>query len=105
MNAQVADRKIRRCSQGDVAEHDHIRVAMRDSFAAMEQELNRWKHKVGGEVKAHDGSLQGQVVEIHHEEGTVELVVQADESEIRPQDRTVRKIGAMSFDPTARPVP
>ncbi len=123
-------------NQGDAAEHEYLRTAVRDAFAAMAQELKRWKHKIRGDVKAHDGPLQGRVVEIDHDEGygqiiatdqrlvyfhensvvdgsfqelqprdTVELVVQTGESEIGPQASTVRKIGAMSFDPKARSVP
>lgn len=34
---------------------------------------------------------------------TVELVVQSDESAIGPQASTVRRIGALSFDPAAKP--
>lgn len=53
--------------QNDVPEHEHLRVAVRDAFAAMAIELKRWKGQIRGDVKAHDGPLQGKVVEIHHD--------------------------------------
>ncbi|MCV2868437.1 HPF/RaiA family ribosome-associated protein [Defluviimonas sp. WL0002] len=117
----------------DVPEHEHLRVAVRDAFAAMDKELKRWKDQVKGEVKAHDGPLQGRVTEIHRDEDygqiiatdqrlvyfhrnsvvdgsfdelrprdPVELVVRSDESEIGPQASTVRRIGALEFDPTPK---
>lgn len=54
-----------RHDQNDVAEHEHLHVAIRDAFAAMAVELKRWKDQVKGEVKTLDGMLQGKVVEIH----------------------------------------
>ncbi|WP_439155189.1 HPF/RaiA family ribosome-associated protein [Yoonia sp.] len=122
-----------RHNQHDVAEHEHLRVALRDAFSAMARKVKRWKDAVAGEVKVHDGPLQGRVVEIHHDEGygqiiatdhrlvyfhknsvvdgsfdaleprdTVELVVQTDESDIGPQASTVRKIGALNYDPKVK---
>ncbi|WP_296428514.1 HPF/RaiA family ribosome-associated protein [Yoonia sp.] len=130
------DELVVRHHQNDAAEHAHLHVAVRDAFAAMAREIKRWKAKIGGDVKTHDGPLQGRVAEINHDEGygqiiatdqrlvyfhknsvvdgsfddlqqrdPVELVVQADESEIGPQASTVRKIGPMSYDPKARHVP
>ena len=121
-------------NQNDVPEHEHLRVAIRDAFAAMAIELKRWKGQIRGEVKAHDGPLQGKIVEIHHDrdfgqiiatdnrliyfhrnsvvDGSfddleprdeVELVVQTGESGIGPQASTVRKIGALQYDPTRKP--
>jgi ribosome-associated translation inhibitor RaiA/cold shock CspA family protein len=123
-----------RHDQNDVAEHEHLRVAVRDAFAAMATELKRWKDQIKGEVKTHDGPLQGKIVEIRHDEDfgqiiatdnrliyfhrnsvtdgsfddlqprdPVELVVQTGESEIGPQASTVRRIGAMEFDPATKP--
>lgn len=54
-----------RHDQDDVAEHEHLRVAVRDAFASMARELKQWKSQLGNEVKAHEGPLQGKVVEIH----------------------------------------
>lgn len=123
-----------RHDQNDVAGHEHMRVAVRDAFASMAVELKRWKAQIKGEVKAHDGPLQGKVVEIHHDQDfgqiiatdnrliyfhrnsvvdgsfddlqprdEVELVVQTGESGIGPQASTVRRVGALQYDPTAKP--
>ena len=61
-------------NQNDVAEHEHLRVAIRDAFAAMAIELKRWKDQIKGEVKSHDGPLQGKVVEIRHEEDFGQII-------------------------------
>ena len=37
-----------RHDQNDVAEHEHLRVAVRDAFAAMATELKRWKDQIKG---------------------------------------------------------
>ncbi|MHA7886425.1 HPF/RaiA family ribosome-associated protein [Roseicyclus sp.] len=119
----------------DVAEHEHLRVAICDAFAAMTTELKRWKAQIRDEVKTTDGGpLQGKVVEIRHDEDfgqiiatdqrivyfhrnsvvdgsfdelqprdTVELVVQTGESAIGPQASTVRRIGALEFNPATKP--
>jgi ribosomal subunit interface protein len=123
-----------RHNQHDVAAHEHLRVAIRDAFAAMATELKRWKDQIKGETKTHDGPLQGKVVEIRHDEDfgqiiatdqrliyfhrnsvvdgsfddmqprdEVELVVQTGESDIGPQASTVRRIGALQYDPTPKP--
>jgi ribosomal subunit interface protein len=114
---------------GDINAHDDINVAIRDAFNAMERQLKRWKQKIGGDVKVHEGNLQGRIAEIDHDQGfgqilatdgrlvyfhqnsvvggdfrelgpedPVELVVQADESEIGPQASTVRPIRATQFE-------
>ena len=59
------DELVVRHDRNDVPEHEHLRVAVRDAFAAMERELKRWKAGIRGDVKAHEGPLQGRVVEIH----------------------------------------
>ncbi len=123
-----------RNDQNDVAEHEHLRVALRDAFAAMATELKRWKAQINDDVKTNDGPLQGKVVEIRHDENfgqiiatdqrliyfhrnsvvdgsfddlqprdTVELVVQTGESPIGPQASTVRRIGALEFNPATKP--
>lgn len=56
-----------RHDQDDVARHEHLRVAIRDAFAAMAIELKRWKAQLKGEVKSLDGPLQGKIVEVHHD--------------------------------------
>ena len=38
---------------GDVNAHDDVYVAIRDSFDAMERQLEEWKQRVRGEVKTH----------------------------------------------------
>lgn len=121
---------VAKVHQNDAAVHEHLEVAVRDAFAAMARKIRTWKQKARGDVKDHEGPLQGRIAEINHEEGygqiiatdqrlvyfhrnsvvggsfddlqprdTVELVVQADESEIGPQASTVRPIGPMEYDP------
>jgi ribosomal subunit interface protein len=112
---------------GDVNAHEDLNVAIRDAFNAMERQLRKWKQKLTGEVKAHDGQLQGRIAEIDRERGfgqiaagdgrlvyfhrnsvigefadldendPVELVVQSEESEIGPQASTVRPISPARF--------
>lgn len=60
--------------QEDDAAHEHLHVAVRDAFSAMATELKRWKSQRRGEVKAHDGPLQGKVVEIRHDEGFGQII-------------------------------
>ncbi len=54
---------------GDVNAHEDIHVAIRDAFNAMQRQLVRWKAQAGGDVKAHEGPLQGRVVEIDADAG------------------------------------
>jgi len=68
------DELVVRHNQNDVAEHEHLRVAIRDAFAAMAVELKRWKAQIKGEVKAHDGPLQGKVVEIRPDEDFGQII-------------------------------
>lgn len=63
-----------RHDQNDVAEHEHLRVAIRDAFAAMAIELKRWKDQLKGDVKTLDGQLQGKVVEIHHDKDFGQII-------------------------------
>lgn len=64
-----------RNDMGDVAEHEHLRVAIRDAFAAMTTELKRWKAQIRDEVKTTDGGpLQGKVVEIRHDEDFGQII-------------------------------
>ncbi|WP_371036411.1 MULTISPECIES: HPF/RaiA family ribosome-associated protein [unclassified Rhodosalinus] len=60
--------------QKDAAAHEHLQVAIRDAFASMEREIKRWKDKIRGDVKVHDGPLQGKIVEIHHDEGYGQII-------------------------------
>lgn len=68
------DELVVRYDQNDVAEHEHLAVAIRNAFAAMDRELKRWKDRVKGEIKTHDGPLQGKVVEIHHDRDFGQIV-------------------------------
>jgi len=68
------DELVVRRDQDDTAEHHHLKVAVRDAFAAMAQELKRWKAQIKGDVKTHGGPLQGKVVEIHHDEGYGQII-------------------------------
>lgn len=89
-----------RHNQDDVARHEHLKVAVRDAFAAMAKELKRWKQKISGEVKEHVGPLQGKIVEIHHDQDYGQImatdhrliyfhrnsVVDADFDSLQPRD-------------------
>lgn len=68
------DELVVRYDQNDVAEHQHLPVAIRDAFAAMAKEVKRWKDKARSEVKSHDAPLQGKVVEIHHDEDYGQII-------------------------------
>src|SRR6056297_689541 len=63
-----------RRDQNDVAEHEHLRVAIRDAFAAMAIELKRWKQQLKGDVKTLEGQLQGKVAEINHDKGFGQII-------------------------------
>ncbi len=55
--------------QGDAASHEHLAVAARHAFAIMARRLNETKRVMRGDVKAHEGMLQGEVAQIDHERG------------------------------------
>jgi ribosomal subunit interface protein len=59
---------------GDMYAHEDVKVAIRDAFRAMERQLKKWKQKAGGEVKAHEGALQGRIAEIDHERGFGQII-------------------------------
>lgn len=63
-----------RHDQTDTVRHEHLRVAVRDAFAAMAIRLNRWKRQLEGNVKTHEGPLQGKVAEIHHDKGYGQII-------------------------------
>jgi len=60
--------------KGDAPAHEHPEVAIRDAFSAMERRLRQWKDKIGGDVKTHDGALQGKIAEINHAEGYGQII-------------------------------
>lgn len=60
--------------QKDEPAHEHERVAVRDAFAAMAREIKRWKDNVRGDVKTHEGQLQGRVAEIDYDEGYGQII-------------------------------
>ena len=55
--------------QNDQPEREHLKVAIRDAFDAMQRQLKSASRKLQGDVKHHDGPLQGKIVEIRHDEG------------------------------------
>jgi ribosome-associated translation inhibitor RaiA len=55
--------------QDDKPERAHLKVAVRDAFDAMQRELKGAVRKLQGDVKHHDGPLQGKIVQIRHDEG------------------------------------
>ena len=60
--------------QDDRPERAHLQVAIRDAFDAMQQELKSAARKLQGDVKHHDGLLQGKIVEIHHGKGYGQII-------------------------------
>jgi len=68
------DELVVRHNQNDVAEREHLAVAVRDAFASMATELKRWKDQIKRDVKTHDGPLQGKVVEIHHDKDFGQII-------------------------------
>jgi len=60
--------------QDDQPERAHLAVAIRDAFDAMEQELKSAARKQQGDVKHHDGPLQGKIVEIRHDQGYGQII-------------------------------
>lgn len=63
------DELVVRRHQNDDPEREHLKVAIRDAFDAMQRELKGASDKLQRDVKHHEGPLQGKVVEIHHDEG------------------------------------
>lgn len=55
--------------KNDAVQHQHLQIALRDSFAIIERDLKIYKQKVRGEVKVLEGMLQGKIAEIRHEKG------------------------------------
>ena len=55
--------------QNDQPEREQLKVAVRDAFDAMQRQLKNASHKLQGDVKHHDGPLQGKIVEIRHDKG------------------------------------
>jgi len=54
---------------GNVHAHEDINVAIRDSFHAMERQLDKWKQQTRGQVKTHEAPLQGRIAELNADEG------------------------------------
>ncbi|EDM70729.1 Sigma 54 modulation protein/ribosomal protein S30EA [Roseobacter sp. AzwK-3b] len=53
-------------TKGDVPAHEHPQVAIRDAFTAIERQLRAHKQRISGEVKQHEGMLQGRIAQIDH---------------------------------------
>ncbi|WP_213683560.1 HPF/RaiA family ribosome-associated protein [Roseicyclus sp.] len=53
-----------RRGQDKAARHEHLRVTLREAFAAMEVALRHWKDTAKGEVKSHGATLQGEIVQL-----------------------------------------
>jgi len=63
-----------RRDQNDQPEREHLKVAIRDAFDAMQEELKSAARKQQGQIKHHDGLLQGKIVEIRHDEGYGQII-------------------------------
>ncbi len=61
-------------AKGDRQAHEHPQVALRDAFHAMEAQLKARKQKMRGDVKTHDGPLQGKIVELDKEKGFGQII-------------------------------
>jgi len=59
---------------GDVNAHEDLNVAIRDAFNAMERQLKRRRRKTTGEVKTHEGPLQGRIAQIDHAQGFGQII-------------------------------
>lgn len=54
---------------GDVNAHDDPRIAVRDSFNALERQLKKWKRQIRSEPRGRAAPLQGRISELHKEDG------------------------------------
>ena len=54
---------------GDIRAHTDLRIAIRDSFDAMERQLTGYAEKLRREVKSHDAPLQGKVARMFPAQG------------------------------------
>jgi len=63
-----------RSDQGDASGNEHLSVAVRNAFSTMAQRLKDWRAQTGGEVKSHEGQLQGLIVEIHHDQDFGQII-------------------------------
>lgn len=117
----------------DPGHRDHFtpQMAVRDAFDAMERRLEQFSQEVRGDVKSHDGPLQGRVARTFDDHGfisaadgreiyfhrnsvvdgrfdalvqgdPVELSVAVGESPIGPQATTVRPIGSWEYNPNRK---
>ena len=53
-----------RRDQDKAVRHEHLRVTLREAFAAMEVALRHWKDTAKGAVKSHGATLQGEIVQL-----------------------------------------
>ena len=63
-----------RSDKGDADRHEHLQVAVREAFATMALRLKDWKAQIGGDIKTHEGLLQGKVVEIRPNEDFGQII-------------------------------
>ncbi len=61
-------------AKGDNRAHEHAAVAIRDAFHAMETQIKARKQKMRGDVKTHEGPLQGRIVELNTEKGFGQII-------------------------------
>lgn len=59
---------------GDTNKHEDLNIALRDAFNAMERQLKRRRRKITGEIKTHEGALQGRIAEIDHAQGYGQII-------------------------------
>lgn len=59
---------------GNTEAHEDIKIAVRDAFNAMERQVKKWKKKISGDIKTHDGPLQGRIAEIDHSQAFGQII-------------------------------
>lgn len=82
---------------GNIRAHTDLRIAIRDSFDAMERQLAGYAEKLRREVKAHDAPLQGKVVRLFPAQG-YGFVATTDGREVYFHRNSVTEDGFASLD-------
>jgi cold shock CspA family protein/ribosome-associated translation inhibitor RaiA len=82
---------------GDVRAHTDLRIAIRDSFDAMERQLLSYADKLKREVKTHDAPLQGKVLRVFPAQG-YGFIATTDGREVYFHRNSVTEDGFASLD-------
>jgi cold shock CspA family protein/ribosome-associated translation inhibitor RaiA len=82
---------------GDVRAHTDLRIAIRDSFDAMERQLESYAERLRREVKSHGAPLQGKVLRLFPAQG-YGFIATTDGREIYFHRNSVTEDGFASLD-------